>query len=195
MCVDRISTYPCGHTKVKLVYCRKAKAANLLRVRKPNTHCGYTSTKQVEPDLEDSCGSTCLTKPYECLKCKSSRKQVSWRCADCGSVRDNDSLLWDSCQCPMHDCTELALGKGGSICRKCLRDCVPGTPVLCWKCHACESPNRTWASEMICTACHHTRCGKCRALFSCSCGCRCRDRYVEGGSKACNKCVKTCSKP
>ncbi|KAI5924601.1 hypothetical protein F4810DRAFT_131814 [Camillea tinctor] len=194
MCIDFISTYPCGHIKSRSEYCMKAKASNLLRMGKPDANCNETFIVNVEPDLEDGCGSTCLTKPYKCLRCESPKKQVRWRCSSCESLRDSNSFVWDSCQCPCNNrhCREITLGKSPSLCEKCVANCVPSFPMLSWKCHSCEAPNLSLASEMVCSTCSHKRCGSCRALFNCSCRCRCPNRYVEGESKPCSKCEVTC---
>ncbi|KAI1345407.1 hypothetical protein F5Y01DRAFT_309081 [Xylaria sp. FL0043] len=161
MCIKYTSSYPCKHRKSWWEFCSKAKAAKLLRIGNPGTPCEKVATKEVAPDLSDSCGSTCLTKPWQCGKCSSQKKQLSWRCADCYSLRDDTVLVWTPCQCPKHQCGESALGK--SFCRQCSDVCVPKGPILKWVCHACGSLTRTFATEMECQ-CLHIRCGKCKAL-------------------------------
>ncbi|GAW26056.1 hypothetical protein SAMD00023353_2000770 [Rosellinia necatrix] len=166
MCQQYSSTYPCGHTKTRWELCKKAKAANLLRIGKAETPCqasgGGGGAKKSEPaDLNETCGSTCLTKPYKCNKCDSTRAQTAWACADCHGLRDGAVLTWAPCQCPRHACPAKVLG--AYFCRGCLDACVPRGSTLAWAC-CCGSMNRTYAGDMECGKCLHVRCGKCRAL-------------------------------
>ncbi|GAW23244.1 hypothetical protein ANO14919_127960 [Xylariales sp. No.14919] len=162
MCIGYVSVYPCGHTKSRWELCNKVKAANLLRLGQHGGPCSGSTRQNVPPDLEDSCGSTCLTKPYQCNKCGSQKKQLAWRCVDCNALRDPSVLTWNPCQCPKHQCAETVVG--ASFCEKCLDACVPKGPKLQWICHACGSVTRTYADEMECTECLHVRCGKCKSL-------------------------------
>ncbi|KAH9897119.1 hypothetical protein F4778DRAFT_244974 [Xylariomycetidae sp. FL2044] len=205
MCINIHSTYPCGHTKTRWELCQKAKVLNAVRVGQPNTPCGtIRGTKQEEPDLEDTCGSTCLTRPFQCSQCEHGKKEVGWRCSKCSSMRDSSCLLWDVCRChnpKQHDscCGRMALGRGteSAICDPCLQGCVIGVKRLSWKCHGCGWLNRTPGAAMVCGnegGCAHRRCGKCSALFNCTCECGCAFHFVEGGSRRCDRCLKTCAK-
>ncbi|XXH02196.1 hypothetical protein Hte_008564 [Hypoxylon texense] len=213
-CMRYFAVYPCGHELEIWEYCGIAKAKNLLK-RGPPTVCASYADRKVSPDLEDTCGSTCLTKPFLCRICGAD-KQVSWRCSRCHVLRNPETLIWDICSCPGHRCTELALGKSGAaVCNHCeaglcsIRlpnekfrpnytagtDTGPPVPVLSWKCHLCSGNNRTPANAMACTrsgGCRHQRCGQCKPLFDCNCKCGCSNCFVEGGPMVCDWCVKTC---
>ncbi|KAI0894303.1 hypothetical protein F4806DRAFT_119039 [Annulohypoxylon nitens] len=201
--------YPCGHQSSEWAYCSKAKAKNLLKCGHPKACSSYRAV-EVEPDLEDTCGSTCLTQPYQCTSC-GSPKQVGWKCSRCQAKRTKDSPVWEPCNCPNpdHDCAHFALGKKGNnaVCKPCLTGaCALGappprhkTPVLQWRCHRCSQDNSTPANNMKCggprgaNGCGYTRCGKCRALFSCTCDCGCAFAFVEDGPQVCKWCLKSCA--
>ncbi|KAI0521736.1 hypothetical protein F5B22DRAFT_549260 [Xylaria bambusicola] len=162
MCIQYVSRYPCGHIKSRWDICNKSKAVNILWPGKHELSCDKSVRMYENPDLQDSCGSTCLTKPYKCNKCGSSRKQLAWRCADCNTLRDSEVQVWEPCRCPKHRCAKAALG--ASFCNHCMEACVPRGPVMKWLCHRCGSPARTHAGEMECQKCLHSRCGKCKSL-------------------------------
>ncbi|KAI0839418.1 hypothetical protein F5Y06DRAFT_22103 [Hypoxylon sp. FL0890] len=208
-CVRYFAIYPCGHKLTTWEYCSKAKAKGLLK-RGPPTPCLTHTSEEILPDLEDTCGSTCLTMPFQCTRCGAA-KQVGWRCSRCQYLRGPQTQVWSTCTCPKHNCLELALGKRGEgLCKPCQSGvCVRapgaksqaksiGTPVLHWKCHKCSRMRCTPANSMKCSSpgvegCDHTRCGDCRALFRCSCKCGCLFNFVEGGPKPCDWCIKSCS--
>lgn len=162
MCVTWYSKYPCGHTKTRRERCGKAQATNFLRCGVKPSYCSTTKKKEETPDLEASCGSTCLAKPYKCSKCDSPRKQLMWRCVDCWALRDSSVPVWAPCQCPKHQCPEAVLE--AHFCQMCLGRCVPRGPLLRWTCHNCEASVQTYPTEMECGKCLHARCGKCSAL-------------------------------
>ncbi|KAI8950109.1 hypothetical protein F4801DRAFT_362325 [Xylaria longipes] len=122
MCIQYDSTYPCGHVKSRWELCNRAKAVNLLRLGKPNTPCDRITKKVETADLSDICGSPCLSRPYQCNKCNSPQKQLAWLCVDCKSLRDNNVLVWDACECSRHICSESVLGT--SLCKRCLDECM-----------------------------------------------------------------------
>ncbi|KAI1296424.1 hypothetical protein F5Y03DRAFT_293295 [Xylaria venustula] len=161
MCFQYISRYPCGHTKSRWELCNKAKAANLLRFGRSETACDNSVKKSEAPDLQDSCGAMCLTRPYKCNKCDSQKKQLAWHCSDCGHLRDETVLMWYPCSCPKHRCSEAVLGT--PFCKQCLDRCVPKGRMLKWLCHACGSLAHTFPTEMECPKCLHIRCGKCKS--------------------------------
>ncbi|KAI1827630.1 hypothetical protein F4861DRAFT_328542 [Xylaria intraflava] len=161
MCIRYVSTYPCSHTRSRWELCSKAKAGNLLRLGKPGFHCEDSVRKNEAPDLQDSCGSTCLTRPYKCNNCDSEKKQLGWRCVDCNGMWNSSVLTWMPCQCPKHPCPETILG--AAFCVACLNACVPKGPKIDWRCHGCKSFNQTYPSEMECKKCLHTRCGECNS--------------------------------
>ncbi|KAI1212027.1 uncharacterized protein F4807DRAFT_385746 [Annulohypoxylon truncatum] len=212
-CILYYAFYPCGHQSSEWIYCPIAKAKNLLR-RGPPKACDSHTPIEIAPDLEDTCGSTCLTQPYQCTNC-GSPKQVGWRCSRCQCKRTKNAPVWEPCVCPNpnHNCPRFALRKRGqALCTPCRSGACISTsptgpqlkskpmPVLHWKCHMCSKNNSTPANNMRCGSprgtdgCGHTRCGKCRALFSCTCGCGCAYTFVEGGPGVCNWCIRTCSK-
>lgn len=162
MCVTWSSKYPCGHTKTRHSPCGKAQAVNFLRCTAKPSFCSTMKKKDELPDLQASCGSMCLTKPYKCNKCDSPQKQLMWRCVDCDALRDNSVAVWAPCQCPKHHCPEAVLE--AHFCQKCLGECVPRGPILKWKCHSCKAEVQTYPTEMECAKCLHVRCGKCSAL-------------------------------
>ncbi|KAI1765709.1 hypothetical protein GGR53DRAFT_489429 [Hypoxylon sp. FL1150] len=208
-CIKYVAVYPCGHKLAAFECCTIAKTKSLLK-RGPPTPCASYSTWEVTPDLQDTCGSTCLTKPFQCRHCGAD-KQVSWRCSQCHILRDPETLVWDLCACPKQRCNELVLGKSGSaLCNKCetgscaksaderekrrpteMMKSSRSVSALSWKCHHCTRLNRTPANAMVCE-CRHQRCGHCSALFGCNCKCGCGNNLVEGGTNACDRCVKTC---
>ncbi|KAI0476329.1 hypothetical protein GGR56DRAFT_674805 [Xylariaceae sp. FL0804] len=103
MCRRVDATYPCGHVKSRLEPCGRARlAANLPSLRRRSTPtCDRLLVTCEPPDLEDGCGRACLTRPWQCGGgCGSARKQVGWRCADCGRVRDRYCRIWRPCRCP-----------------------------------------------------------------------------------------------
>ncbi|KAI2470715.1 heterokaryon incompatibility protein-domain-containing protein [Annulohypoxylon bovei var. microspora] len=119
-CILYYAFYPCGHQSSKWIYCPKAKAKSFLKCG-PQTACDTYTSIETAPDLEDTCGSTCLTQPYQCTRCGAS-KQVGWRCSRCNHLRSKDSPVWDPCNCPNpnHNCPHLALGKKGqAVCEHC----------------------------------------------------------------------------
>ncbi len=124
MCQDKISLYPCGHSRSVREYCKKAKRNNIIRIGQPDTHCGTLGSRIAKPDLEESCGSACLTIPWQCSGCDPEMKQVGWRCKSCGRIRDNTCLLWNLCYCSRDHCSSLVLGNGHEICKMCLNNCV-----------------------------------------------------------------------
>ncbi|KAI6086494.1 hypothetical protein F4821DRAFT_238371 [Hypoxylon rubiginosum] len=213
-CIKYIAIYPCGHELATFECCTIAKAKSLLK-RGPPTPCASYSTWKVSPDLQETCGSTCLTKPFQCRHCGAD-KQVSWRCSQCNILRDPDTPVWDLCACPRLRCSELVLGKpGAALCGTCETGaCVVKSPAdreremrrptgmmnsdnrtvsaLSWKCHQCARLNRTPANAMVCE-CKHQRCGHCSALFGCNCKCGCDNTFVEGGPGVCDSCVKSSS--
>ncbi|KAI2615408.1 hypothetical protein GGR54DRAFT_650434 [Hypoxylon sp. NC1633] len=212
-CTKTLSKYPCGHIRSTWEYCMKAKARNLLK-RTPPEPCDAYQTVTAPPDLENTCGFVCLTKPFLCSNC-SAVKQVGWRCSRCHTLRDRHTLVWDVCACRKHKCGALAVGLSGvALCDPCKRNaCEPPSerapsvvtverppgdvvvPELSWRCHHCARPNRTPADAMRCfQGCGHARCGQCRALFRCNCECGCLFRFVEGGEKPCDWCVESCGK-
>lgn len=167
MCIRYTSTYPCRHVKSRYELCNKAKASNLLHIgiggkRADKTHCeDITNTIKEEANLEETCGSTCLTKPYRCNSCGSA-KQLGWRCNACHAVRDASVLTWSACACPKHSCPENVLGK--PFCDRCLASCIPPGKMVTWKCHSCGSAERSYSSEKDteCAKCLHVRCGECK---------------------------------
>ncbi|KAI1160853.1 hypothetical protein F5B18DRAFT_489652 [Nemania serpens] len=163
MCIKLVSTYPCGHAKSRWELCGKARATKLLRLGNSEP-CAKTIRKDEAPDLQDSCGSTCLAKPWKCNKCASQRKQLAWRCADCSAVRDNTVSTWSPCECPRHVCHNAILDS--HFCGACRDRCLPKGSMLTWTCHACGSLARTYPTEMECGQCFHMRCGKCRSASS-----------------------------
>ncbi|KAI0391905.1 hypothetical protein F5Y17DRAFT_460404 [Xylariaceae sp. FL0594] len=130
MCIRRISHYPCGHIKTSFDLCAKARATNLLlpsSKNKANTPCdGKHQTIKLEvPDLQDTCGSACLTRPWKCSRCPSTRRNLGWTCSDCGGLRDKNVKTWCACACPAHRpiaCPENVLG--GGVCAGCRTRCA-----------------------------------------------------------------------
>ncbi|KAI4866516.1 hypothetical protein F4820DRAFT_250418 [Hypoxylon rubiginosum] len=209
-CMRYFAVYPCGHELTTWEYCGVAKAKNLLK-RGPPTACASYTDWQVSPDLEDTCGSTCLTKPFQCRHCGAD-KQVSWRCSRCNILRDPETFIWDLCRCRGHMCTGVGVGKpGAALCKRCAAgscsvrsgDHYPSNAamaeramaVLNWKCHNCSRLNRTPADAMVCGGaggCQHKRCGICSALFGCNCKCGCDNCFLEGGTMICDTCIINC---
>ncbi|KAI0449847.1 hypothetical protein F5B21DRAFT_29246 [Xylaria acuta] len=122
MCIQYVSKYPCEHIKARWELCSKAKAANLLRLGKPGSPCDRSAKKDEPPNLQETCGSTCLTRPYRCNKCNSPRKQLAWHCTDCKAIRDNSVRTWGPCECPRHLCGESVIGT--SLCKRCVVECA-----------------------------------------------------------------------
>ncbi|KAI0441669.1 hypothetical protein F4803DRAFT_410355 [Xylaria telfairii] len=124
MCICYESAYPCGHKKSRWELCNKAKASSLLRLGKPAPPCDRSAKKEEPANLDETCGSTCLTRPYKCNQCNSPRKQLAWRCTDCKGLRDNTVQVWSPCPCPSHPhpCGESMIG--ASLCKKCLNECL-----------------------------------------------------------------------
>ncbi|KAI1102451.1 hypothetical protein F4804DRAFT_353701 [Jackrogersella minutella] len=160
-CVLYFAFYPCGHQASTWRYCTKAKVKNFFR-RGSRKACKSYVPREVTPDLEDTCGSTCLAQPYQCTHC-GSPKEIGWRCSRCQYFRTSETPVWDSCTCPKHDCYELGVGKKGeTMCARCRGGaCVPRTarssrlrsrkiPILNWKCHACDRKQSTPANAMRC---------------------------------------------
>ncbi|KAI0376935.1 hypothetical protein F5Y04DRAFT_292277 [Hypomontagnella monticulosa] len=147
-CINSYSIYPCGHEYNTWEYCAKAKARNLLSCGPP-TCCPSRKRIMVPPNLEETCGSTCLTRPFQCGHC-GAPKQLGWRCARCHYLRGMGTWLWD--QCP--GCLELGpLDPKFGLCGKCKRGRGPSgrslpcldkaKPALSWKCHKCARAVRT----------------------------------------------------
>ncbi|KAI0192762.1 hypothetical protein F4808DRAFT_442679 [Astrocystis sublimbata] len=126
MCVEYSSTYPCGHVKVRHEICGRAKAANMLRFGKPPPPCNNIVKSQEAPDLRENCGSTCLTRPYQCTRC-GQQKNVSWFCSNgkCKALRDNHCQVHYPCPCTRHPhggCRESVVGR--LFCKNCLDKCA-----------------------------------------------------------------------
>ncbi|OTA98164.1 hypothetical protein M426DRAFT_120580 [Hypoxylon sp. CI-4A] len=210
-CVKYYALYPCGHERITWELCSKAKARRFLKPG-PAVACKSYSTKTIPPDLEETCGSTCLTWPFQCEHCGFA-KQVGWRCSRCNYLRGPDTPVWTLCSCKRHVCDHLAVGtQAKALCEACRkRTCAPletpdkpgvagrgkpripkETPLLNWKCSRCSRKNRTLADAMLCV-CGHGRCGHCKALFRCNCKCGCGFQFLEGGPRVCDWCVKCCS--
>ncbi|KAI1407534.1 hypothetical protein F5Y13DRAFT_174630 [Hypoxylon sp. FL1857] len=208
-CTQYFAIYPCGHKLTTWEYCGKAKAKGLLKLGPP-IPCSTRTSVQISPDLEDTCGSTCLTMPFQCSHCGAS-KQLGWKCSRCKYLRNRYTLAWSTCTCRKHNCLELGLGTfGKALCEQCRTGActqAPGTkpkrphkdtPLLFWKCHKCSRKHCTPATSMKCggpglDGCGHARCGDCRALFECNCRCSCTFHFVEGGPNMCEWCAKSCS--
>ncbi|OTA96788.1 hypothetical protein M434DRAFT_361897 [Hypoxylon sp. CO27-5] len=209
-CVRYDATYPCGHQIFTYEFCNKAKAINLLKPGKP-TLCLTYAVEEILPNLEESCGSTCLTRPFQCSSCGAA-KQVGWRCSRCPFIRGPDTEVWSTCTCSKHNCYRLAVGKyGKALCTRCrLGACVRSarkrsrgmamcTSNLYWRCHKCDRKRCTPANLMKCGSpgvdgCDHIRCGDCRAFFKCNCKCGCSYHFVEGGPRICEWCIESCLK-
>ncbi|KAI1432514.1 hypothetical protein GGR50DRAFT_706560, partial [Xylaria sp. CBS 124048] len=153
MCVEYVSTYPCSHTRSRWEYCGKAKTSSLLRLSKPGSPCEDSAVKNEPPNLQDSCGSTCLTRPYKCSQCGSPKKQLCWRCVDCGALRDRAVEMWKPCVCSRHVCSETVIGD--IFCESCSERCEPSGPQLKWMCHTCGAINQTHAGDVECRSCLH----------------------------------------
>ncbi|KAI0551825.1 hypothetical protein F4679DRAFT_538025 [Xylaria curta] len=119
MCYQYNSTYPCGHTKTRWELCKPAKAANMLR--RKDRPCDKIVKKDESPNLEETCGSTCLSTPYKCNKC-GSPKQLMWRCSNCKALRNNSVQVYRPCPCPSHLCGESVIDT--PLCKKCLDGCT-----------------------------------------------------------------------
>ncbi|KAI1818655.1 hypothetical protein GGS20DRAFT_528128 [Poronia punctata] len=160
MCIRHISTYPCGHTKSHYTICAKAKTTSMLRLG-PKQCTDTLVTKREPPNLQETCGSTCLTKPYQCKTC-GSEKELTWHCQKCGTLRANSVTVWNVCTCPKHICGEAVLGR--PFCKSCREKCVPAGPMITWKCHACGKAVRSYPNERECGKCLHVRCRECTPL-------------------------------
>lgn len=208
-CIRYYANYPCGHQLSRFEFCIKAKAKNLFKRGKP-TPCSTHTSDEILPNLEENCGSVCLTRSFQCTRCGAA-KQNGWRCSRCRFLRGPETEVWSTCTCSRHRCLEVALGKyGKALCTPCnTGPCAqrPGKkprartrrpPKQFWKCHKCSRKRCTPAKSMKCGSpgvdgCDHTLCGECQALFKCICKCGCSYNFVEGGPKICEWCVESCS--
>ncbi|KAI0020015.1 hypothetical protein F4780DRAFT_395732 [Xylariomycetidae sp. FL0641] len=194
MCVENISTYPCGHQKERWQYCSKAVVRSAVS-RGPPQPCASNITAIESPDLGESCRYVnCATKPWQCGKCGLDALQTGWRCRQCRDVRDGDCTMFTPCRCPGCVCYEAASEKAGSVCDSCTRDCKTKMLMLGWLCHVCALPSYTSVAEMKCQnrGCGHRHCVGCKTLFDCTCKCGCFKHTVEYVPGSCRDCLETC---
>lgn len=136
MCQRTIQTYPCGHLKETWAFCRRARLASVLKPGQP-TPCADSTTTQAPPNLHDTCGSICLTRPFVCHRCgprDGPAALVGWSCPRCAHVRCPDCPVWADCRCPdpLHRCAGVALAVPGAaerVCDTCrARGCAAAGP-------------------------------------------------------------------
>lgn len=126
MCQQTISgPYPCGHDTVQWKYCGKAKTASVIKLTKTLVPCKTIETERVPADLTSPCSSTCLTRPFQCHRCRDVSNQVTWQCKTCKHLRCGECKYWSTCQydgCGHIVFGRIALGTAGAlfcdICRR-----------------------------------------------------------------------------
>ncbi|KAI1803938.1 hypothetical protein F4811DRAFT_522272 [Daldinia bambusicola] len=208
MCTESFAIYPCSHKRSTWDYCGKAKTKAILK-RGPPVPCDGRMSIQIPPDLEESCGLTCLSRTFQCSSCGVSN-QIGWVCSRCKCVRNADTKVFIECECRMHNCFELTYGKPGeAFCDTCQKECDPAAqvepslrarrtgPKLHWQCHKCARKLSAPGTAMKCDGprgCGHRRCGHCHPLFRCGCKCGCTYHFVRGGTQPCYFCIKSCLK-